>query len=162
MEKINFEEQEKSKDNFDLSEFSSKFVKMPKVGEETGWILIEKFKPNYDTARVTKTGRKFDIGLGDLGFAPEIHSGKGTLTVNNWETYGKIKTGLLKLAKELNKENLADLFKERVELFISHDFDGQDKEGADNLKAQSEKKLYTVKLKVSNGEARTIQNGEWV
>lgn len=154
VDKIDFaKEEEKLNSKSDYSDFSDdelspKFIKMPNVNEETGFIRVSDFRKTSNIQRKDKSGNPFSVALSGVDFAVELQTDKGVMTINNWEVFGKLKTGFIKLAEE-RKVKFYDIVRSgEVLVNIVHVYDGMDKKNPDALKAKKEKKLYEVKFKV--------------
>lgn len=162
VEKIDFESAEKQNNYSDFSddELSPSFVKMPNVGEETGFMKVLDFKKNMNHERKDKNGNKFSVALSGVDHAVELITDKGTCTINSWEVFGKLKTGFMKLASEQSKSFYDIVRKSDLEVNIIHVYDGMSRD-AEVQKAKKEKRLYSVLFKFS-GKTRELLNGEWI
>jgi len=143
-EKINFEEEQKkveeTEKDINFEDTTSTFVAHPKVGEETGPLVVNRFFTSSDVNRKDKEGNSFSIGLRQTDgkeVAYLLDTDKGIYTCGTWEEVGKIKA----IARKFHEEGK----KGKIEGFIinvKHLVDG----GIASKKAEEVAKLKEVSI----------------
>ena len=137
-----------SNNEFDFSEqeLTPAYVSAPKVGEETGWLVIKDCVKNTDVNKKKKDGKAFSIALAGEDYCMLIKTDKGDYNVGNWEVFGKVKSGLLQLAKIKDISFKAIATSGKVKVNVAHNYSGMDHGNQEAVKAKEEKRLYTVEL----------------